>query len=120
VNLLSLLLGGSCGAMARYSLGAFLLRKERRGFPLGTLLINLSGCLLLGFLSGLPLNRNAGLLLCDGFCGAFTTFSTFTLEGVQLIRGHARKKAAVYVALSIGCGAALFAAGFVGAASLDG
>lgn len=115
MNLLLLCIGGSCGAVARHSLGAFVLRHEKYGFPLGTLLINLTGSLLLGVLTGLQPSQSVSMLLCDGFCGAFTTFSTFSLESVQLIRGHARRKAAGYVAVSVACGAALFAAGFAGA-----
>ncbi len=112
MNLFLLVVGGSCGAMARHSLGVWILRHEKHAFPFGTLTINLLGTLLLGILSGLRINGSLGLLLCDGFCGAFTTFSTFSLETVQLIRGHARRKAALYVMISILCGAALFAAGF--------
>lgn len=116
MNLFLLLLGGSCGAAARHGLGVFIMKREKHDFPLGTLLINLAGCLLLGGISSLQPGKNVSLLLCDGFCGAFTTFSTFSLESVRLVRGHARKKAAAYVILSVVCGAVLFAAGYAAAA----
>lgn len=112
MNLFLLMLGGSCGAMARHSMGAWILKHEKHAFPFGTLAINLIGTLILGIVCGLKQNGNLSLLLCDGFCGAFTTFSTFSLESVQLIRGHARRKAALYVVVSVAFGVMLFAAGY--------
>ncbi len=112
MNLFLLIVGGSCGAMARHSVGAWILKHEKRAFPFGTLTINLLGSMILGIVTGLGLNGSLGILLGEGFCGAFTTFSTFSLETVQLIRGHARRKAAAYAALSAVCGTVLFAAGF--------
>ena len=111
MSVLMLVLGGSCGAVARHSLGVLMLRREKHAFPFGTLFINLIGSLLLGVLSGLGLGGNWYLLLGDGFCGAFTTFSTFSLETVQLLRGHARRKAVLYLAVSLVFGVLLFAAG---------
>jgi crcB protein len=112
-------IGGACGAVARYKLGEFLLRHEEHTFPFGTFLINISGALLLGLLSGFHLAGNPYFLLAEGFCGAFTTFSTFALEGVQLIRGKALSKAMLYVGLTVAAGLLCFLAGYGAAGALS-
>lgn len=112
MTLVLLTLGGACGAIARYKLGVILLRHEPHTFPFGTFLINTTGALLLGLFCGFGLNGNPYLLLGDGFCGAFTTFSTFAVESVQLAHGKAAKKAILFVVLSVAAGLAGFAAGF--------
>lgn len=106
--------GGACGALARYKLGAVIIKHETHRFPLGTFLINISGAFLLGILCGLQLSGNPYFLLGDGFCGAFTTFSTFTLESVQLIRGKALKKSIVFIGMSVFAGMFCFLAGYLG------
>ena len=112
-------IGGACGAAARYKLGAILLRHEGHTFPFGTFFINIGGALLLGLLSGFHLAGNPYSLLADGFCGAFTTFSTFALESVQLVRGKALCKAALYVGLTVAAGISCFLAGYVAAGVLS-
>lgn len=112
MSILLLAIGGACGAAARHKIGALILEHKKHTFPLGTFLINVSGALILGILCGLKLSGNPYLLLGDGFCGAFTTFSTFSVETVQLIRGRARKKAAAFMLLSTVIGIGLFAAGY--------
>lgn len=87
-------------------------RTEKHTFPFGTFVINISGALLLGLLCGAGISGNPYVLLGDGFCGAFTTFSTFTLETVQLFRGRASKKAVSFVTLSFAAGMLCFAAGY--------
>ena len=108
MSVLMLVLGGSCGAVARHSLGVLMLRREKHAFPFGTLFINLLGSLILGVLSGLGLGGN---WYAGGFCGAFTAFPTFSLGTVPLLRGHARGKAVLYLAVSLVFGVLLFAAG---------
>jgi CrcB protein len=112
MNILLISIGGALGAIARYKLGIMIVRKEKHTFPLGTFLINIIGALLLGILCGLNITGNPYLLLGDGFCGAFTTFSTFTVESVQLIRGRARKKAILFIVLSVTVGLICFLGGY--------
>ena len=75
--------GGGLGSLARYGVG-LLLQPWAPRFPLATLLANIAACLLLGILTGLQmrsqLDDTRRLLLATGFCGGFSTFSTFTNE----------------------------------------
>ncbi len=83
-------LGGAAGSLARYGLTAALQRWSI-AFPLGTLGVNLAGCLCIGFLAGLSertavMSDTARLLLITGFCGGFTTLSSVVYESAQLLR----------------------------------
>ena len=71
--------GGVFGGICRFQLGKVLSQKSNTSFPIGTFLINISGALLLGILTGVDMGNSGYLLFGDGFCGAFTTFSTFML-----------------------------------------
>ena len=75
-------------------------------FPLGTFIINVVGCLLIGFFSGLSLNGvgmspSVKLFLTTGLCGGFTTFSTFMNENGSLLRDGNYLYAAIYVSASL-------------------
>lgn len=75
-------------------------------FPWGTLTVNLLGCLLIGFIYGLidrhmPISPSMRLFLTVGFCGGFTTFSTFIHEGLTQLSGGALLSFAVYAAASL-------------------
>jgi CrcB protein len=104
--------GGIIGAPARYLLDQLVTGRTTSGLPWGTLVINLSGSLLLGFLTGLTLTGHlpptAKALLGTGFCGAYTTFSTFTFETVRLAENGRWLGAAgnVLVSVAVGLGAA--------------
>ena len=90
----------AAGALCRYHIGRLVQEHCRVNFPLAPLLINVSGSLLLGILAGLLARapdlpvRDLGLLVGTAFCGAYTTFSTFALEAVDLVRrGHVSRAA---------------------------
>jgi CrcB protein len=99
-------LGGALGAVARAALGLWLNPKEGGALPWGTFAANLLGSLALGFLVGLLLSERmtsptTRALLATGFCGAFTTFSTFSMETVNLARNGHALTAVLYVGLTL-------------------
>jgi len=108
--------GGFLGANARYIIGAWGTRVYDGHFPYGTLLINVSGSFLLGFLMGLLQNRsihlNHRLFFAVGFLGAYTTFSTFTFETLRLIQEGQLWSATAYVLGSVLVGMAGVLLGF--------
>jgi fluoride exporter len=104
MNLLVLALAGATGTLARYGLGLLLagwLRSLGSSFPLGTLLINVLGSFVLSYVTTLALNGRLSpdlrLAIGTGFCGAFTTFSTFELEAHGLISSGANLEASLYL-----------------------
>ena len=103
--------GAAVGAPCRYLVDRAVQRRHRQGFPLGTLLINWLGSAVLGLLVGLVagagLSATAFAAAGTGWCGAFTTYSTFGYETVQLGRQGLGLRAVGYVALSIIGGVAL-------------
>ena len=99
---------GAMGAVARYIVGAATHAADRP-FPWTTLAVNVAGCLALGVLVGAlgPGHDDLRAALGTGFLGAFTTFSTFSVEATRL----PLPRAAIYVALSVGLGLAAAATG---------
>lgn len=96
-------LGGAAGSIARYLISAWLLGGQQLlGFPAGTFAVNALGSLLIGFLLQTLSSSTAGWLLVTGFCGGFTTFSTFSADTVRLLRAGDYGPAAGYVLLSVG------------------
>ncbi|MCC7365567.1 MAG: fluoride efflux transporter CrcB [Dehalococcoidia bacterium] len=102
--------GAVVGAPLRYFIGVRFAEWTGGGFPWGTLVVNVVGCLCIGLLLGLPGDRaispEARLLLVTGFLGSFTTFSALGFETQAFLRGGEVGKALVYVALSNGGGIA--------------
>jgi CrcB protein len=99
-------LGGAAGSLLRYLIGGAVQRMSASGFPVGTMFVNVSGCFLIGILLRQFLNMQISpelrALLIVGFCGGFTTFSTFSAETVGLIEGGEYGRAGGYVVLSLG------------------
>lgn len=108
--------GGFVGAPARYLLDRAVSRRIESELPWGTLLVNVSGSLLLGLLAGLSLGAHLPsttyALLATGFCGAYTTFSTFTFETVRLVQDGRLVRAVGNTAASVLVGLAAATAGF--------
>ncbi len=107
--------GGFVGAPARYLVDRAVTSRFEPDFPLGTLIVNVSGSLALGLLAGLSLSRHlsplARVSVGTGFCGAYTTFSTFTFETVRLMEDGLWVRAVANVAGSIIAGLGFAAAG---------
>ncbi|RFB18466.1 fluoride efflux transporter CrcB [Bacillus sp. HNG] len=97
-------IGGAVGAASRYLAGIWIGKKTGNAFPYPTLYINIMGSFLLGILTGMNqiqiLPKWCWLLLGVGFCGAFTTFSTFGYEAIQLFLSKQLKKAYLYIVAS--------------------
>ncbi|HVM97043.1 MAG TPA: fluoride efflux transporter CrcB [Candidatus Acidoferrales bacterium] len=84
-------IGGLLGSLARYWLSGYVQQFSGSGFPFGTLVVNILGSFILGVVGALSLERgllsqDARLFLGVGFCGGFTTMSTFSYETVALLR----------------------------------
>ncbi len=89
-KLIYLSLAGAVGTLARYWLGGLVQKNISIGFPFGTVVVNIVGCLLFGLLWAIMENRLAlggqmRIIVFVGFFGAFTTFSSFMFETVQLL-----------------------------------
>lgn len=114
--LLAIAVGSAAGGVSRYLVGNAVTRWAGGEFPLHTLLINITGSFLLGFLYKYGadtggLSPEVRGLLMIGFCGGYTTFSAFSLETVALIESGAVGKAALYILLSVAFSVGAAAAG---------
>lgn len=105
-TLSAIALGGALGALSRYGIGVGMLAMWPNAFALPTFIVNLLGCLVIGILYGLWLNRPElspvllqGLMI--GFLGAFTTFSAFSLDAWRLLENGQSLLALGYVLLSV-------------------
>lgn len=98
--------GGFIGSVARYYMSKFIQNSTLTSFPTGTLFVNILGSLILGFLVGLAIKHPSfslewRLTLMVGFCGGFTTFSTFTSENLKLLQDGQFLYVLTYTGLSI-------------------
>jgi fluoride exporter len=121
LNLLAVAGGAAVGAVLRYLIGAWAVARLGAGFPYGTLAVNLAGCLLIGVLLTVAVERGTAeplrLLLVTGLLGGFTTFSAFGYECYSLILRGQWAAAATYVAASVLGGLLLVAVGAWGASA---
>ena len=113
-------LGGAVGSLLRYLIGGTIQRSSASGFPIGTMFVNVAGCFLIGifvrFLLNIQESAELRALLVIGFCGGFTTFSTFSFETVGLIEGGEYARAATYV---LGSAVLCIVATFAGMAAVS-
>jgi CrcB protein len=116
IKFLNLVIGGTAGTVARYLLGGAVYRLLGTSFPYGTLVVNVSGCFILGILATLAdkkfiLGPDAKVLLMIGFCGAFTTFSTLIFESDNLLKNGQAVRAFTNILVSVILGFILFRIG---------
>ena len=104
--------GAAIGAPARYITDRYVQARYGTGFPWGTLAVNVTGSLVLGLVLGMPLAPELTALVGTGFCGALTTYSTFSWEALTFARRGERAAAFAYVLVSVlaGLGAAALGA----------
>ena len=105
MNFIYVALGGAFGAMARYAISLIPVKTQ---FPILTLITNIFGAILIGFVVGITDKKgnaspNAVLFWKTGVCGGFTTFSTFSLEAYKLFDNKAYVSGGMYVVLSVSC-----------------
>ena len=117
--------GSAIGGMTRFLLGSAIQHRAGTGFPLGTFIINVTGSLLVGFLLRYALGTPAvsaelRALLTTGFCGGYTTFSTFSFETAVLLEDGDHRQAALYVSLSVIVGLLATFLGFAAARAVLG
>ena len=98
------MLGAGVGAAARYRLDRAISRRASGALPLGTFTINVLGAFLLGIVVGAEPAAGVAALVGTGFCGGFTTFSTFSYEAVRLLQAGDLRPAFTYVAASLAFG----------------
>lgn len=103
--LILIFVGGGAGSVTRYLLGGLVQTRSHTGFPVGTLVVNVLGCIAIGLTAKYFLHSQTQLLtrttLIVGFCGGFTTFSAFSYETLGLINAGSWGRALSYVAASV-------------------
>ena len=102
---------GGLGSVARFMVDRAVARRAARSFPFGTLTVNITGAMLLGFITGLALPHPAALLAGTAFVGAYTTFSTWMFETQRLTEERQLAPAVANIVVSVVLGVAAAAAG---------
>ncbi|WP_455497827.1 fluoride efflux transporter CrcB [Coprobacter sp.] len=108
--------GGFLGSISRYLLSKYIFSQVGNTFPWSTLAVNLLGCFIIGLLIGWfsrvgTLSAEYRMFLMVGFCGGFTTFSTFASESLQLLKGGEWLNFLLYAVISVLFGIILTALG---------
>lgn len=106
MNFIPVAIGGACGALGRFYVSSLIYKIFGKSFPIGILCVNVLGSFLMGmcivlFLEVLPIQLFWRQLILVGFLGAFTTFSTFSLDTIELMQQGFYFKALSYVLLSV-------------------
>jgi fluoride exporter len=101
VTVLLVALGAAVGAPLRYVTDRTIQARHDSIFPWGTFTVNIAGSLVLGLITGLPVGSAVAALVGPGFCGALTTYSTFSYETLRLVQDGARWYALVNVVGSV-------------------
>jgi CrcB protein len=106
VLVLAVAVGGALGSVSRYGLDTFIEQRTESLFPWATFTVNITGCLAVGFIIAALVDRHrspqwlrVGLVL--GFCGGYTTFSTFAQEALDSLEGRDIAVALTYVTASV-------------------
>lgn len=104
MNLLWVFVGGGLGSICRYGIARWMIN-YKMDFPLATFTANIISCIILGYFIGLTLkggfSDNQKLLLMTGFCGGFSTFSTFSAESFQLLQDGNIGTGLLYIGASV-------------------
>jgi CrcB protein len=120
VTVVAVALAGALGAPARFLVERAISVRSGRRFPWGTLFVNVTGSLALGFVTGLALYHGLSstpkTVVGTGFLGAYTTFSTYAYETVDVAARSSRRLATAYAVLSVVAGVAAATLGLVLAA----
>ena len=116
-SLLLVGIGSFCGGALRYYISTLMKNLCNQGFPRGTLLVNLTGCLFMGVVLGLfgkmgTQQSSWCLMLTAGFCGGFTTFSAFANDSLQMLQSGNTLNLIIYISASVIVGIAMVALGY--------
>lgn len=117
---LGIMLIGGIGSVSRFMVDRAVARRAARSFPFGTFTVNITGAVLLGFITGLALSHHAALLAGTAFAGAYTTFSTWMFETQRLSEERQLGPAIANIAVSVVLGIAAAAAGQAVGQALSG
>ena len=120
-------IGSALGGMARYAASRAVALRYGETFPWGTLTVNVVGSIVIGFVAALAapesrvmLSPNARQFIMVGLCGGFTTFSSFSLQTLELIRNRDFAEAGGNILLSVAACMAAVAIGYIGGSALGG
>jgi CrcB protein len=119
-SILLVFLGGGLGSVIRFLLGKWITSLHAHNFPWGTLVINVIACMFLGIMVGLAdqkqiISSTMRVFWTVGFCGGFSTFSTFSIEALELMQNGLATSLLLYVGFSLLlCVAATFAGIYAG------